>query len=85
MAPMKRPADPRHSPYHGTWSLGKAARHFAMPKKQLRRLLGSGQLEFVQIEGQIRIPIEVAARFSAETFSAEAWSGTMATIKRATN
>ncbi len=78
MAPMKRPADPRHSPYHGTWSLGKAARHFAMPKKQLRRLLGTGQLEFVQIEGQIRIPIEVATRFSAE-----AWSGTMATIKRA--
>lgn len=59
MAPMKRPADEVSQGYYqGTWSLGEAARRLGVSKKDLRCLLASGQLDFVQIAGQIRIPIE---------------------------
>ncbi len=71
MVPMKRPAKPGHRHYHGTWSLAEAARRLAMSKKQLRRLLGSGQLEFVQIDGQIRVPIKVANKFLQGVFWGE--------------
>ena len=59
MAPMKRPADKASQGYYqGTWSLGDAALRMGVNKKELRCLLADGQLDFVQIAGQIRIPVE---------------------------
>jgi len=59
MAPMKRPADEASQGYYrGTWSLGEAARRLGVNKKELRCLLADGQLDFVQIARQIRIPAE---------------------------
>ena len=59
MAPMKRPADEASQGYYqGTWSLGEAARRLGVSKKDLRCLLADGQLDFVQIAGLIRIPVE---------------------------
>ena len=73
MPPMKRPATPGHreyagteyagTEYAGTWSLGEAAHRFNMTKKSFRRLLGTGQLSFVQIRGRFRIPVDAANRY----------------------
>lgn len=72
MAPMKRPAAlGRHGHYQGTWSLREAARRLAISEKELRALLAAGQFDFVQIAGQIRIPIEDAQQRLKKTF----WSG----------
>ncbi len=59
MAPMKRPlAGGSQGYYEGTWSLREAARRLRISEKDLRRLLATGQLDFVQIAGQIRVPTE---------------------------
>ena len=74
MAPMKRPAAwDRPNYYQGTWSLREAARRLAISEKELRALLIAGQLDFVQIAGQIRIPIEHVQRRlrGAELFSGQ--------------
>ncbi|MEK6247989.1 MAG: helix-turn-helix domain-containing protein [Planctomycetales bacterium] len=59
---MKRPATDRHREFSGTCSIGTAARRLKIPKKHLRQLLASEQLEFVQICGQIRVPEKVVER-----------------------
>ena len=55
MAPMKRPAKP-HPELAGTISIAEAARCLRLPHKQVRHLLGTGKLNFVQIRGKFRIP-----------------------------
>ena len=72
MAPMKRPAELGHHYYYrGTWSLGEAARRLAVSKKELRALLTGGQIDFVQIAGQIRIPIKVAQQYLEKSWWAD--------------
>ena len=57
MAPMKRPAhgqtgmDPFDS-----YSLTHLARLFHVTRRQIRRMLRQGELPFVQVRGQIRVP-----------------------------
>jgi excisionase family DNA binding protein len=55
MAPMKRPAKPQPE-LDGTISITEAARCLHMTHKQVRDLLGTGKLNFVQIRRKFRIP-----------------------------
>lgn len=56
MPPMKRPANPQRSIFTGTVSIHSAARRLEMSPKAFRRMMGTGQIEFVQIRGEIRVP-----------------------------
>lgn len=55
MAPMKRPARPQPE-LDGTLSVAEAARRLHLTHKQVRQLLGTGKLNFVQIRRRFRIP-----------------------------
>ncbi len=57
MAPMKRPARP-HPEREGTVSISEAARRLQVTPKLIRRWLGTRKLNFVQIRGELRIPLE---------------------------
>ncbi len=56
MAPMKRPADLRHSVFTGTVSVNKVARLLKVSTEEIKRRMGAGRLSFVQIGDQLRIP-----------------------------
>ena len=56
MAPMKRPASHHDSIYGDTLSLAVAARRLHLSRKNLRHLLGTGRVNFVQVRGQFRVP-----------------------------
>ena len=66
MAPMKRPTTPGHHEYRGTWSLDEVARQLKTTKRHVRQLLGDGQIDFVQICGHIRVPVNDAERYLAQ-------------------
>lgn len=55
MAPMRTPAPLRDPAIHGALTIDAYARRHGMTPREVRRLLGTGQLPFVQIRGQIRI------------------------------
>lgn len=55
MAPMKRPARPQ-AEFDGTLSVAETARRLHLTHKQVRNLLGTGKLNFVQIRRKLRIP-----------------------------
>ena len=56
MVPMK--PEPKHRDPHlaDTLSLEQLARRWHISRKEVRRLLGRGELGFVQIRGSIRVP-----------------------------
>jgi excisionase family DNA binding protein len=58
MAPMKKPADLRHSIFKGTVSIAKLARRLRVSTKEIKRRMGAGRMAFVQIGDQLRIPRE---------------------------
>lgn len=65
MAPMKRPT------HHGkesssTLSLQQVAARWAVPRREVRRLLQHGDLPFEQVRGRLRVPLE-AVRHYEET------------------
>lgn len=57
MAPMKSPA-PRESSdgYEETYSLTHLAHRWGVTRREIRQLLQIGELPFVQIDGQLRVP-----------------------------
>ena len=55
MAPMKRPSAP-HPEFEGTMSVTQAARRLHLTHKQVRHMLGTGKLNFVQVRRKFRIP-----------------------------
>lgn len=61
MPHMKR-SGIRMSDYEQTISLQRLARKWHMPRRQVRRLVQKGKLPFVEIDGQIRVPIDKAIR-----------------------
>ena len=56
MAPMKRPADLRHSIFTGTVSITKVAHLLKVSTEEIKQRMGAGRLSFVQIGDQLRIP-----------------------------
>lgn len=58
MAPMRKPAPPSDDPWRNTLSIDAYARKHQLTPREVRHLLGTGQVPFVQLRGQIRIPPE---------------------------
>ena len=67
MAPMKSPV--QHS-FRGvpreTFSLTHLARRWEMSRREVRHLLQSRQLPFVQVKGQFRVPRTAVLKFERE-------------------
>ena len=64
MKPEPRRRDPHLA---GTLSLDQLARRWKTSRKQVRRLLGRQELEFVQIRGKIRVPVTEVERYESST------------------
>lgn len=58
MAPMRKPAPQTRE---RTLSIDAYARRCHLTPREVRTLLGTGQLPFVQVRGQIRVPVEAMA------------------------
>lgn len=63
MPPMKPESRQSDSPCTGTLSLGQLARRWHTTGKEIRRLLGAQQLNFVQVRGRFRIPLDEIVRY----------------------
>lgn len=55
MAPMRVPPPPRQDDWRSTQSIESYAREHGLTVREVRQLLGSGQLPFIELAGQIRI------------------------------
>lgn len=57
MAPMKPPVEHEQLPeLDETYSLTHLAHRWGVSRKTIRRLLQEGELPFVEVDGQLRIP-----------------------------
>ena len=57
MAPMKCPAERAPADeFEDSYSLTHLAHRWRVPRKVIRQLLQEGELPFVQVEGQLRVP-----------------------------
>ncbi len=63
MAPMKPESRHSDSPLGGTLSLGQLARRWRITGKEIRRLLGAQRLNFVQVRGRFRVPLDEIERY----------------------
>jgi|GEM_PF-1564349 len=64
MPPMKPAADPEAEPLlAGTWSPAAVARRWGVSLSAVRDLLSSGELEFCQIAGKVRVPASAVEAF----------------------
>jgi excisionase family DNA binding protein len=64
MAPMKCPA--RNEPadvFQDSFTLTHLARRWHVHRREVRQLLQTGQLPFVQVSGQLRVPRAAVAEF----------------------
>ncbi|MBN1910948.1 MAG: hypothetical protein JW818_14475 [Pirellulales bacterium] len=67
MAPMK-PEPPKRDPdLEGTLSLDQLARRWNVPRKEVRHLLTTQKLDFLQVRGQIRVRLADVDRYERET------------------
>ncbi len=67
MAPMKRPAAPEHlDPFEDSHSLTHLAHRWHVPRRKIRDLLKSGELPFVDLEGQLRVPDPAVREYERE-------------------
>lgn len=62
MAPMKRPTRHGKDPAP-TLSLQQIAVRWAVPRREVRRLLQHGELPFEQICGRLRVPLDSLRQF----------------------
>jgi len=64
MAPMKRPAEYEHyDPFEDSHSLTHLAHRWHVSRRKIRALLKSGELPFVDLEGQLRVPDPAVKEF----------------------
>ena len=63
MAPMKREADVHRREVAGPLSLAQLAQRWHTSRKDIRRLLRHGRLNFVQIRGHLRVPENEVRRY----------------------
>ena len=66
MVPMKPERRHRDPDLAGSLSLDQLARRWNVSRKEVRHLLGHGELTFMQIRGQFRVPIAEVERYEAE-------------------
>jgi hypothetical protein len=59
---MRKPASPSDDDWPRSLSIDAYARRHQLKPRDVRRLLGTGQLPFVQVRGQIRV-----AEFAVES------------------
>jgi len=63
-----KPDSPKRDPHlAGTLSLDQLARRWKISRKQVRRLLAQQVLNFVQIRGRLRVPLEEVERYEKTT------------------
>ncbi len=62
MPRMKPVAVGHHPELVGTVSIAQLARRWRTSRKAVRQLLGHGTLDFIQINGQFRVPIGTIER-----------------------
>ena len=67
MAPMKRPSPSHVDEMSDTLSLETTARRLHVSRKQVRQLLATRELDFVQIRGRFRVPRKAVEQFIAKT------------------
>ena len=63
--PMKRKAAPHNIDVVGTLSVAQLAHRWHTTGKAVRRILGRGTINFVQVDGRLRISEEEITRFEA--------------------
>jgi hypothetical protein len=57
MAPMKCPAERQPADeFEDSYSLTHLAHRWRVPRKVIKQLLQEGELPFVQVDGQLRVP-----------------------------
>lgn len=67
MAPMKRPAqEESRDLFEVSHSLTHVAHRWHCNRRDVRALLQQGELDFVDVEGQLRVPDDVLCRFERE-------------------
>jgi hypothetical protein len=64
MPPMRIPAPAKDEELRSTVSIDTYARQHQLTPREVRRLLGTGKLPFVQVRGQIRVQLEPRAESS---------------------
>ena len=68
MSPMKSPAHHEHEDeLDQTWTLTHVAHRWGVSRREVRHLLSEGQLPFVEIQGQIRVPAEAVYQYELGT------------------
>lgn len=65
MAPMRKPAQASDDPWQNTLSIDGYARKHQLTPREVRHLLSTRQLPFVQVRGQIRVPTVSIAELAA--------------------
>ncbi len=58
--PLMKRTIARLPEYEQTISLQRLARKWQIPRRQVRRLIQKGKLPFIEVAGQIRVPIDKA-------------------------
>ena len=66
MAPMKCEATGHREEVAGTMSLAQLAQRWHTSRKNIRRLLSHGVLNFVQIRGHFRVPENEVRRYEKQ-------------------
>ena len=63
MPPMKSPSKHIHDHDEENYTLTHLAHRWGVSRREIRRLLQEGKLPFVQILGQLRVPVEAVRRY----------------------
>jgi excisionase family DNA binding protein len=66
MSPMKPPRSPRDDGFEKTLSSAQVCRRLKITRTALHRLLAAQELDFVEIRGRIRIPVDDLRRYEQE-------------------
>ena len=67
MSPMKRPAERRDAHLAGTLTIDHLAKRWRTSRKVVRRLLGLQRLNFLEINGQLRVPCDEVERYERKS------------------
>lgn len=66
MTPMKSGPPRRDPKFAGTVSIAQVARRWRRRERDIRRMLGSRELAFVQIGGSLRVPLSEVERYERQ-------------------
>ncbi len=70
MAPMKCPSSRSTNPLYGdSYSLTHIARRWGVSRRDIRLLLKQGQLPFIEVLGQLRVPTTAVQKYEHQKSS----------------